>query len=97
MKETIYISGKITGLDFNDAYKTFLDAQLKYESVGFEVINPMRINHDNDGSWESYMRADLKAMMGCTHIYMLKGWHTSRGANIEYNLARELNLIVVFE
>jgi hypothetical protein len=50
MKETIYISGKITGLDFNDAYKTFLDAQLKYESVGFEVVNPMRINHEHDGS-----------------------------------------------
>lgn len=97
MVETIYISGKITGLDFNDAYKTFLDAQLKYESVGFEVINPMRINHEHDGSWENYMKADLKAMLDCTHIYMLKNWHLSRGANIEYNLARELGIIVIFE
>ena len=97
MKETIYISGKISGLDFDDAYKTFLDAQIKYESVGFEVINPMRLNHDHDLCWESYMREDLKAMLDCTHIYMLKNWHLSRGANIEYNLAMELGLIVVFE
>ncbi len=97
MKETIYISGKITGLDFNDAYKTFLDAQLKHESVGFEVINPMRLNHDHDGSWVNYMRADLKALLDCTHIYMLKDWQLSRGATIEFNLARELDLIIIFE
>jgi hypothetical protein len=29
MKEKIYISGKISGLEFDYAYKTFLDAQLK--------------------------------------------------------------------
>jgi hypothetical protein len=97
MKEKIYISGKISGLEFDDAYKTFMGAQLKYESAGFEVINPMAITHDHDLTWESYMRADLKAMLDCTHIYMLKNWHTSRGANLEYNLATELGLIVVFE
>lgn len=97
MEEKIYISGKITGLSLSDAYIRFLDAQIKYESVGFKVVNPMRINHDHDLSWESYMRADLKAMLDCTHIFMLKDWHTSRGANIEYNLARELGLKIIFE
>jgi hypothetical protein len=97
MKEKIYISGKISGLEFEDAYKKFMDAQLKYESAGFEVVNPMRIAHDHDLTWESYMKADLKAMLDCTHIFMLKDWHTSRGADIEYNLAKELSLIVIFE
>jgi hypothetical protein len=97
MTETIYISGKISGLEYGYAYLTFCDAEEKCIEQGFEVINPMRLNHDHDGSWENYMKADLKAMLDCTHIYMLKNWHTSRGANIEYNLARELNLIVIFE
>lgn len=97
MKEKIYISGKITGLDHEEAYKMFWDAQTKYESVGFEVVNPMKLNHDHDGTWQNYMRIDLIEMLSCNHIFMLKGWENSKGANIEYNLARELGFKIIFQ
>jgi hypothetical protein len=36
-------------------------------------------------------------MLWCGFIYMMKNWHLSKGANIEYNLAKELGLTVIFE
>lgn len=93
MKKKVYISGKITGLVFEDALESFAKAEQQLIKEGFEVVNPMTLNHDHDKSWASYMREDVKAMLDCTHIYMLEGWHDSRGANIEYNLACELNII----
>lgn len=93
----IYISGKITGLPIEVATSTFDKAEGLLMNEGFDVINPMTLSHDYDLSWENYMRVDLIALLECTHIYMLKGWHTSKGANIEYNLAKDLNLTVIFE
>ena len=95
MKEKIYISGKISGLEFEDAYKKFMDAQLKYESAGFEVVNPMKITHDHDLTWESYMKADLKEMMDCDAILMQNNWKDSKGAIVEHNLAKDLGLAIM--
>ena len=97
MKKKVYISGKITGLLFADAYENFARAEKKLTNDGFDVVNPMILNHDHDLSWESYMRVDLIAMLDCTHIYMLQGWNDSRGANIEYILAKELKLEVLYQ
>jgi len=96
MKQKIYISGKITGLTQEEAFNSFNNAELYLKRQGFEVVNPMTIPHNHDKTWESYMKEDLKALLECTDIYMLKGWHESKGANIEYNLARELGLSIIF-
>lgn len=79
------------------AYSNFNNAELSLANDGFDVINPMKIEHNHDLSWVNYMREDLKAMLNCTHIYMLKDWHLSKGANIEYNLAKDLGLTVLFQ
>lgn len=96
MKKKIYISGKITGLNPDQAFSLFNNAELFLTDEGWDVINPMTISHEHDKSWESYMKNDLKALLDCEAIYMLNDWHTSKGANIEYNLARELGLKVIF-
>ena len=96
-KNRIYLSGKITGLHIEGADNHFNKAEEKLNQCGYEVINPMNINHDHDKSWENYMRVDLKALLDCDFIYMLKNWHLSKGANIEYNLAKDLGLTIIFE
>jgi hypothetical protein len=93
----IYISGKITGLDYEQAVKSFQDAEDKLNNEGYITVNPMKLNHEHDKSWESYMREDLKALLDCTHIYMMKNWDTSRGAIVEHNLAKELNIEIIHE
>jgi hypothetical protein len=97
MENKAYISGKITGLPIEVAYHNFNSAEITLMNEGFDVINPMTINHNHDLTWESYMKADLIAMLECTHIYMLKDWHLSKGANIEYNLAKDLGLKIIFQ
>lgn len=47
----IYISGKITGLPFDEAFKMFENAENKLKFRGYEVVNPMKLNHNHNKSW----------------------------------------------
>ena len=96
MTKKIYISGAITGFE-KVAPLLFEIAENKLESQGFEVVNPMTIEHNHDLSWISYMRVDLKALLDCDYIYMLSNWRNSRGAKIEHDLAKELEIGVIFQ
>ena len=95
--EKIYISGKITGLPYEEAFKMFDNAESKLQTQLYEVVNPMKIIHEHDLSWESYMKEDLKAMLDCDAIYLLKNYKDSKGAMIEYKLALDLKLRIVHE
>lgn len=96
-KNKIYISGKITGLTPDEAKAKFAAAEKQLIEQGFEVVNPCSIEHNHDNSWEAFMRNDIKAMMDCTHIYMLDNWNESPGAKIELNLAIRLNYKVTYQ
>jgi hypothetical protein len=93
----IYISGKITGVVFEDALEQFALAEKKLCDMGYEVTNPMTIAHEHDKSWENYMRLDLKAMLECDSIYMLINWEASKGAVIEHNLAKDLGFKIHYQ
>ena len=87
----IYISGKITGLD---NAKEIFDAAEKKVSENYqdaEIVNPMKLPHDHDKTWESYMRDCLVEMMRCDTIYVLENWEDSKGAKLEVALAIQLN------
>lgn len=97
MKKKVYLSGKITGLSYENAFENFARAELKWKNDGYEVVNPMTIEHNHLKSWVDFMRVDLKAMLDCTEIYMLNNWESSKGAVIEHNLAVELMFIVSYQ
>lgn len=92
----IYISGKITGIEAQaPALFSMAENQLKQE--GYEVVNPMLLSHNHDKSWESYMKEDIKAMLDCDSIYMLKNWAHSKGASVELSIARSLGLKIIWQ
>lgn len=94
--EKIYISGKITGLD--NYAELFKNAQNLLIEQGYEVINPVELDHTgHDQSWESFMKVDLKALINCDSIFMLKNWNKSKGAIVEYHLARDLNMNIYYQ
>ena len=95
-KIKIYISGKISGIE-DSAYDIFEKAEIFLIKSGYKVVNPMKLPHDHDKSWESYMKEDLKALMDCDEIFMLENWETSRGAEIEYDLASELGIKISYQ
>ena len=78
----IYISGKISGLPYGEVERKFADAEELLESIGFEVVNPLR-----NGLPEKE----------CGAIFMLDNWRDSRGARHEYNFALEEGKEVYFE
>jgi|688.fasta_scaffold69399_7 hypothetical protein len=95
-KEKVYLSGKISGLDHLQALALFQEAEEKLiEKFQLEVVNPMKINHEHDLSWESYMKEDIKFLLDCDFIFMLDNWQESRGAIIELNLAMNLKIKVL--
>jgi hypothetical protein len=95
----IYISGRISGLTPEEVRVKFNRAQEKlYHSCpGMIAVNPLNLHDDLDKSWEDLMAKDLAELLRCEMIYMLPDWHQSRGARIEYAVAKEAGIMVVFE
>lgn len=92
----LYIAGPMSGLpDFNKA--EFARNTDRLRGSGFRVTNPAELFTHTDKPWEFYMRHALKAMLDCDAIFMLVGWSSSRGANVELDLAKELGMGVMFE
>lgn len=90
----IYISGPITGT--TDYYQRFKKAETDLLKIGYVPINPIE-NETVGMSWTYYMKSDIKKLMFCDKIYMLKGWRRSRGALLEWFLAVVLKYEVIYE
>lgn len=52
-----------------------------------EIINPVKLPHNHDHTYWSYMRECVRSLTYCKVIYMLKGWWKSKGARIEMIIA----------
>lgn len=90
----IYIAGKISGME-KEAYELFEAAQIELESKGYVVINPMKLPHNHNKTWQSYMRECIKELVDCDEIYMLNNWRDSKGARFERNLSLELGIKII--
>jgi hypothetical protein len=97
-KKRVYISGAMTGIpDFNR--QAFQEAEDYLTSLGYEVINPHKIPLPLDfkGCYLDYIKLDIVELITCDTIFMLKGWETSRGANIEIFIAKSLEFEVIYQ
>lgn len=95
MKQKIYLSGKISGLPICEAIKNFESAENQLKGFA-TIVNPMRLKHDHDKSWESYMKEDIKALLDCDAIAMLPNFNESKGSLIELNLAKSLGFEIIY-
>jgi hypothetical protein len=93
----IYISGPITGRPIEESEAHFKKASDDLAKADFIPSNPMLLDHNHDKSWQSYMKEDISEMMKCDAIYMLQGWKSSKGAKIEYELAKALGFTIYHE
>ena len=94
----IYISGKISGLDYNETKLVFERAEKTLRIKGFEVANPFNFNKFKPSkSWNEYMVNSCRHLFECDAIFMLKNWGQSKGARVEYAISKELGLKIIFE
>ena len=96
--KTIYISGRITGIDYKEAFALFEAAENELISKGYDVCNPIKeVPYNKDWSWFDYLSADIKLMEKCTHIYMLSNWRESGGASVEHEAAKWNNFTIIYQ
>lgn len=97
MKLKAYISGPITGRpELN--LPAFREAEQIAKAMNLHPIVPHDLFDGVDPSgitWEQYMKTDLKVLLDCQMVITLEGWHESRGAMIEVDLARKLSIPVI--
>lgn len=100
-KERIYISGGITRC--KDYKEKFKEAHLyllgRYDCI---VVNPVHLSTRVENSmpfplWHDYMRECIHWLPRCSKVYMLNGWWKSRGAKIEWLLAKLLKIEVMYQ
>jgi hypothetical protein len=93
--EKVYICGKISGIE-KIAFRVFQDAEENLILRRYEVVNPMKLPHNHDKSWESYMKECVKALVDCDYIFPLKNSIHSRGALCELDLAFKLKIPILY-
>ena len=93
----VYISGKISGTDLTHTRKRFSDVADKLQSLGHEVTNPLCNGLSETDPWEAHIAKDIANLLQCEGIYMLQGWEKSKGARIEQAIAKELELLIMYE
>lgn len=89
----IYIAGPMTGLPDNN-YPAFHAAAVQLRAQGHMVANPAENEAPSCGTWLGYMRLALAQLILCDAVHLLPGWSRSRGATVEFALAKGLGLQV---
>lgn len=88
----IYIAGKVTGLPQEEVIEKFAAMQKKIENLGFEVVNPIEVVNDFKTPWNKAMRMCIAGLVTCDAIVLLPDWFSSKGAKIEWDIAKQLNI-----
>lgn len=91
----IYIAGPMTGLPQSN-YPAFHAAAAQLRQQGYEVLNPAENEPPACGSWTGWMRLAVTQLAQCDGVCLLAGWKESRGAQLEYQLARGLGLWMMY-
>jgi nucleoside 2-deoxyribosyltransferase len=94
-QKRLYLAGKITGLPTIEVEQKFKQAEDIYTKLGFSIVNPfelIRTEGSEHEPWEHIMRACLIYMLASDAVVLLHDWKDSKGANLEKDLARKLNI-----
>ena len=86
-KRRVYISGKISGLDYYYVQIKFAACAESLKSVGYDPVTPLKNGLPPSASWKEHMRADIALLKTCDYIYLQRDFIMSRGAMIELFLA----------
>ncbi len=92
----VYISGKISGLDFEEVRVKFAEAEEFLNSLGLEAVNPLKNGLSVDDAWIKHLCRDIEILNDCDSIYMMDGWQGSVGACVEYDFAIRTGKTILF-
>lgn len=91
----VYICGPVSGLPYDEVVRNFASAEGMLKGMGLMPINPLHLVPDPETHWNPAMRACIKGLMDADAILLLDGYQKSKGANVEYELAKVLEMGVL--
>jgi len=105
--QTLYLSGKISGLHREEAEKRFkmaYDCVRSYYGDAFEVIDPMilskeepqREGESNSDFYERMLMGSLELLAQSDAVAMLPNWSCSDGAIAEHQVAKALGKEIIY-
>jgi hypothetical protein len=92
----LYVAGPMTGIPQNN-YPEFFNVERYLRDRGYDILNPARIDQLYNQSlaprpWNWYMRKAIHMLVSCDGVATLPGWRQSRGASLEVDVARRLEM-----
>lgn len=90
----IYISGPMTGIKDHN-FPAFNATSDRLRALGFRVENPADKGKIDGWEWHDYLRYDIGKLIKCDGIFMLRGWRLSKGGSFEYEIAKNLQMIIM--
>ena len=101
-KEKIYLSAPISAYavtkngeqERRDYFKAYA---VKMEAAGFKVFNPMENGLEFNAEKSEHMKKDIRELLKCDAIVMLKGWQMSKGCTTEWEVAKAIGIRIMYE
>lgn len=93
----VYVAGKITGLPYNETVAKFAHYCAVLQKKGYKTVSPIEIaKYEHGKTWKAYMLECIPELIKCETIYMLPCWKESKGARLEHQIAKELELEIIY-
>lgn len=92
-----YNSGRISGLSYLEAYNNFRRADIEIAGMGLVPVNPIMLGLKPSRPYWMHIITDILLLARCGHIYLQRNWMSSRGARIEFRVAKFLGIPMWFQ
>ncbi len=102
-RRIVYVAGAYRDSGYNGVWENIMQARIvarQLWSIGFVAICPHTNTIMMDGediSPDTFLEGGLEILRRCDAIFMLSGWEKSAGAAREWELAKELDLPVIYQ
>lgn len=96
MNKRCYNAGKISGLSYLSARAKFDKFDEEIRKAGMVPVNPMVDGLRADRPWWMHMVYDALLLVGCSHVLFQPDWFQSKGARIEFKLARFFRKKIIY-
>ncbi len=92
----VYIAGRISDLDIEVVRDKFQRDENLLAGLGYVVVNPTKITGNNDETWTECMTVCIRELVLCDAIYLQPDWEYSKGAQLEWFIAKSLDMVIMF-
>ena len=93
----VYISGKVTGLDLEQAKENFRKAEEKLNGQGHATMSPAALFGNKGFEHSDYMHICYAMIDVCDALFLQANWQDSKGARMERSYALEWRKEIIYE